>query len=328
MFRETNYILKVMTVLAWAIFVVPALGHVPGRTVVVVRSETIAHNDKLFLGDIADISSGDLAVVESLHRISLGYSPEVGIVRQITRDKISLAIAAAGFSDSAVEIKSQPIIVVRRQSQTVDLNEVRKVVEQVVLTPLNARQISAQLIKLDLPSRIEVRTGSIGIKGSIGSLKNVFNPFPVSIEVLVDGRIARRLNVTAQVEASAAVVVANSDLSEKNRIRSADVRIETVRLDRDLSTYIFELSKLRGVVLTRTIANGQAITTDGLVPDLVVKPGDVVKIVADSGRFNISLIGEARASGHVGDRIQVKNLQSGTMLQAIVVDEGIVKVRF
>jgi flagella basal body P-ring formation protein FlgA len=38
--------------------------------------------------------------------------------------------------------------------------------------------------------------------------------------------------------------------------------------------------------------------------------------------------GEARGSGRVGDRILVKNLQSGLMFQAVIVDEGIVSVKF
>jgi flagella basal body P-ring formation protein FlgA len=298
------------------------------RPVIVVRAETIARSDKLTLGDIAAISNADQSSAEVLKKINLGYSPEVGMVRQIFREKIAIALAAAGFLDGSVELKSQPFVTVRRESQTVDLNLVREVVENTTLAGLRARGAKAEFVKLELPAKVEVRTGAVELRASTGNVKNVFAPFSVSVEVWVDGRTARRFNVTAQIEATASVVVASIDLAERSRVRSTDYKLQTVRLDRDLNTYIFDPLQLRGATLCRALSKGQPITTDSILPDIVVKPGDVVRIIGESGRLSISLTGEARAAGHVGDRIQVKNLQSGTILQAVIVDEGIVSVRF
>ncbi len=298
------------------------------RAVVVVLPETIAKQDKLTLGDIADIRASDEDTFFLLRGINLGYSPEVGMVRQISREKISVALAAAGFSADTVELKSRMFVTVRRESQLVDLKLLRTEAEKAALSALQARGVKAQLVKLELPKKIEVRTGSVELRASTLQVRNTFAPFSIAVEILVDGKVARRLQVAAQVEATADVVVATSDLAEKTRIRPGSYRIENVRLDRDLNSYIFDPEQLRGVTLNRAIASGQPITTDSFVPDIVVKRGDVVRIVSDSGRLKISLTGEARASGHIGDRIQVKNLQSGTLLQAIVVDEGIVTVRF
>ena len=300
----------------------------PNRAVVTVQSETIAKQDKLTLGDIADIRASDADTFFLLRGINLGYSPEVGMVRQISREKISVALAAAGFSAGDVELKSQTLVMVRRESQLVDLALVRSESDKAALSALQARGAKAQLVKLELPKKIEVRTGSVEIRASTLHVRNTFAPFSVAVEILVDGKVARRIQVPAQVEVTAEVVVAAADLAEKSRVRAGNYRIETVRLDRDINSYIFEPEQLRGVTLNRAIAQGQPITRDSFVPDIVVKRGDVVRIVGDSGRMKISLTGEARASGHVGDRIQVKNLQSGTLLQAIIVDEGIVTVRF
>jgi flagellar basal body P-ring formation protein FlgA len=298
------------------------------RAIVVVQPETIAKQDKLTLGDIADIRAPDEDTFFLLRGINLGYSPEVGMVRQISREKISVALAAAGFSADSVELKSQSLVSVRRESQLVDLKLLRTEAEKAALLALQARGANAQLVKLELPKKVEVRTGTLELRASTLHVRNTFAPFSIAVEILVDGKVARRLQVPAQVEATAKVVVAATDLAEKTRVRTENYRLEIVRLDRDINSYIFDPEQLRGVTLNRAIASGQPITTGSFVPDIVVKRGDVVRIVGDSGRLKISLTGEARASGHVGDRIQVKNLQSGTLLQAIVVDEGIVTVRF
>jgi flagella basal body P-ring formation protein FlgA len=303
-------------------------GTVSARPTIIVHNETIAKNDKLTLGDIAEITNTDAPTATLLKNINLGYSPEVGMIRQIAREKISVAVAAAGFADDSVELRSQPFVNVRRVSQTVDLQTIREAVEKATLATLRAHEIHAEFVKLDLPLKVEVRTGEVEVRASANNVRNVFAPFSVSVEIWIDGRITRRFNVPTQIEATAKVAVASADLAEKSRVRTPDYELKTVRLDKDINTYIFDPAQLRGVTLTRAVANGQPITTDCFVPDIVVKPGDVVRIIGESNRFSISLTGEARASGHVGDRIQVKNLQSGTILQAVIIDEGKVSVRF
>jgi len=59
-----------------------------------VRVESIARQDRLFLGDVAEILS-ESGSREQLRTIALGYAPEVGALREWQR-KIALAIAAAG----------------------------------------------------------------------------------------------------------------------------------------------------------------------------------------------------------------------------------------
>jgi len=318
-----------LTKLPQFLFVVVLFGaSVSARPLILVHSETIARNDKLTLGDISEIANVDTLTAATLKDVNLGYSPEVGMVRQITRDKITGALAAAGFPNGSVDLKSPTLVSVRRESQIVDLNQIRQVVEKATLSGLRARGIKAEFIKLDLPSKVEVRTGTIEIRAFAANVRNLFTTFSIGVEVWIDGRSARRFNVSAQVEATASVVVAASDLSEATRLRSPDFTIETVRLDRDVNIYIFDPVQLRGATIRLPISKGQPITTDSVAAGIVVKVGDVVRIVGESGKLSISSTGEARASGHVGDRIQVKNLQSGTMLQGVVVDEGIVSVRF
>ena len=70
------------------------------------------------------------------------------------------------------------------------------------------------------------------------------------------------------------------------------------------------------------------ITSDSFVASIVIRVGDRVRIVGQSGKMQIIVNGEARASGKIGDRIAVKNLQSNAVLQAVVEDEGLVKVIF
>ncbi len=65
---------------------------------------------------------------------------------------------------------------------------------------------------------------------------------------------------------------------------------------------------------------------DSIAAATVIKLGDPVRIEASYGRIKIVVNGEARANGRIGERIAVKNKDSGVLMQAIVIDQGLVKV--
>ena len=293
-----------------------------------VHAECVAQRDGLFLGDLAEIAATNSETRERLQTIPLGYAPEVGALRELSREKITLAIAAAGFAHGSVTLEVPSFVLIRREAQTIEPSLVRAAVERAALAGLQARGATARLVRLDLPLLIEVRTGAVEVRAALGGAKNLFAPFIVFVEFWIDGRIARRLSTTAQVEAFAPVLVAAHDLADKTRLRAGDFVIAVRKLERDFSSYVNEPAPLRGVSLTRSLSDGEAITTDAFAPNIVVKPGDPVRISGESGSLKILVAGEARAAGHVGDRIQVKNLQSGLLFQAVIVDEGIVSVRF
>jgi len=136
------------------------------------------------------------------------------------------------------------------------------------------------------------------------------------------------LSAMAQVEAMHTVLVTTRDLAANSLISEADTKLEARRLERAASFYVRDATRLRGMVVRGAMARGEAITLDTLVASIVVRPGDAVRIIGASRTVAVTVAGEARGAGRIGDRIQVKNLQSGVVLQAVVVEEGVVRVRF
>ncbi|MDX6382454.1 MAG: flagellar basal body P-ring formation protein FlgA [Blastocatellia bacterium] len=296
--------------------------------IVRVRSQCLVRSERLFLGDLATIVTADSEAATRLRAIELGYAPNVGTLRELSRERIALAIAAVGFSERTVRLEAPPIVTIRREAQSIDHSLIREAVEHATLVGLQSKGATARLLRLDLPPTIEAPTGVVELRASLGGVRNMFAPFAVSIEIWIDGRIARRFNATAQVEAFAPVLVAAHDLTEKTRLREGDFTIAIKQLFRSAAFYVTEPAQLRGVSVVRSLSLGDAITVDAITAEFVIKPGDSVRIIGESRGLKISVSGEARAAGRVGDRIQVKNLQSGIIFQAIVVDEGVVSVRF
>lgn len=298
------------------------------RVSISVAAETTVQSERLRLGDIATLSCAGGADCEKLKNISLGFAPNVGAVRELQRERIALAVAAAGFSGEMVDIKGPQVVFVRRAAQGVDPALIREAVEQATLKKLRVEGVTARLLRLELPALMEVPSGSVEARASAGGVRNPFKPFSVSVEILVDGRVVRRFNASAQVEAFAPVLIATRDIAAGSRLREADVKVETRRLEHALSVYLLDITSLRGAATQSAIASGEPILVNHLSAEIVIKPGDSVRIKGESDSISINALGEARGAGRVGDRIQVKNVQSGALLQAIVVDEGLVRVRF
>jgi flagella basal body P-ring formation protein FlgA len=293
-----------------------------------VAADSVARSDRLTLGDIAEIKSADPAVADRLRAVALGYAPEVGAVREISRSRIALAINAAGFPAGSVRIESPPAASVRRASQVIAPELIREAVELATLTELRSGGAAARLMRLDLPPSIEAPAGEFEARASALGARDLFAPFIVAIDIRQEGRVVRRLSATAQIEAFAPVVVAARDLAARVRLRREDLAVEVRRLERSVRLYLRDTDRLRGTSLVRAVARGEAVTSDLLQSEIVIKPGDAVRIVGESRGMQVIATGEARAAGRIGDRIQVKNNQSGLTLQAVVADEGLVRVRF
>ena len=295
------------------------------RIAVLVAAETTVAKERVELGDIAQFASVNAG---NLKNVSLGYAPQPGATREILREKIILALAAAGFAADSIALDCPPQILIRRRAQPINSVVLREAVEKAVLAGFQAEKVSARLTRLETPENIEIESGDVSVRANVANVRNFFAPFTAALEISVDGRIVRRLVANVEIEASAPVLVAARDLAAQDKISANDFLIETRRLEKPLQSYLRDADKLRGSVLVKNLPAGAELTTDAVTAGIAVKNGDPVRVIGQSGKIQISVAGEARASGRIGDRIAVKNLASNAVLQATVIDEGVVKVSF
>ena len=291
-----------------------------------VAPESKVVNDIVLLSDIAEISAGDRS--DALRQISLGYAPNIGMTRDIPRDRIELAIAATGISASEFTLKSPALVRIRRAGQLIEGEKVRAAVENAISRQFSESRVEFRIIRLDTPENFDAAVGDVEIRANLANVANPFAPFSVPVEIRVNDRIFRRFSVRAELEATVEILVANKDLAVNSKLSKDDVRIERRRIDKPLANYLRDPEMLRGIYLIKNLSGGMEITADSFAAAFVVKSGDLIRIVGQSGKMQITVNGEARSSGKIGDRIAVKNSQSNKIIQATVIDEGIVKVYF
>lgn len=291
-----------------------------------IAAETSVENEIITLKDVAIISKGESS--ELLQSISLGYAPNVGMTREISRERIVLSIKSAGFSDKDFSLNAPKTFLVRRIGQQINGDVIREAVEKSISDYFSKSRIDARIVRLDLPEKLDAPIGSVEVRTGIVNVANPFAPFSLPVEVRINERSFSRFSANVEIEAFGDVLIAVRDLVTNSKLSPEDVSFETRRLEKPLINYLFDPANLRGMTLIKNLSNGTVLTTDSFINSVVIKSGDLVKIVGESGQMQIIVSGEARSNGKIGDRIAVRNSQSKAIIQATVIDESTVKIFF
>lgn len=136
------------------------------------------------------------------------------------------------------------------------------------------------------------------------------------------------INVTAQAHVFLPAVHAEGIIDRGQSIRSNDIRLERINIAKARRGYYNRLDEVIGMAAKRRIRAGQTITPALLEQAMAVKRGQPVKIVANNEGIEASASGEALGDGQPGEVIRVRNVRSGKVIDAKVIEEGVVTSTF
>lgn len=121
---------------------------------------------------------------------------------------------------------------------------------------------------------------------------------------------------------SAEVLVAAQSVAAGTTIAEDDVQLQR----RDISQIPDAVSALEpGMAARSALRAGQVLQKRLLVAAIVVKRGDAVRILASRGGVSVEASGDALDSGARQSVIRVRNAATGRVIQARVLDAGLVE---
>ena len=130
--------------------------------------------------------------------------------------------------------------------------------------------------------------------------------------------------VTVEVEVS--VLVLRRPLARRARVELADVEPQVRRLPGSASVFINDVASLQGHRLKRSLPVGTALTVDMLQPDVLVRRGQQVTLIAANGPVQIRAQGQALTEGAASERVRVQNVSSLKVVEGVVESDGVVRV--
>lgn len=150
----------------------------------------------------------------------------------------------------------------------------------------------------------------------------------LGLVVRVDGQLVRNMSIPVEVEALTEMVVALHPLPRNAVVEAGDVSLQKRDLGNSFTKVCFSLSDVVGKRVRVPLRANTPIRSDYLERVPLVKYGQFVTIVVESGDLRVTATGIARDKGAEGDLVMVQNLSSKKVVQGRVVDEGTVAVNF
>lgn len=134
------------------------------------------------------------------------------------------------------------------------------------------------------------------------------------------------LYVPVAVEVEIPVLVLRRALARRARVAMIDVEPQTRRIPGNAAAFVQDAASLQGHRLKRSLAAGTALTVEMLVPDVLVRRGQQVTLIAASGPVEIRAQGHALTEGGVADRVRVQNTSSLKVVEGVVESDSVVRV--
>lgn len=123
------------------------------------------------------------------------------------------------------------------------------------------------------------------------------------------------------------VLVAARALPRGTVLEAADLVMEERNLGESPSGYLTDPQEALGKRTTRPLLLGLPITSPVLEPIRLVARGQRVVLVVESPYLSVRTAGTALEDGAAGDRIRVQNSESKKIVEGVVGDDGVVRVR-
>ena len=137
---------------------------------------------------------------------------------------------------------------------------------------------------------------------------------------------AGKLLNTGDIEGQQQVLVASQPLAAGRVLIAADMQLQWLANHKLRQPGFNQTSQLLGWVTKRHIAAGAAITKDMLREAYLAVKNQQVSLQINRSNYQITSAAQALANGNLGDKIDVKVLQSGLIKQAIVTGKGQVEL--
>ena len=135
-------------------------------------------------------------------------------------------------------------------------------------------------------------------------------------------------NATGQAHVFLPAVHAEGIIDRGQTLTANDLKLQRINVAKARRGYYNRIDEVVGLAAKRRIRAGQTITPALLEQAMAVKRGQPVKIVANNEGIEASTSGEALADGQPGDVIRVRNVRSGKVIEAKVLEAGVVTSTF
>ncbi|MEW6765440.1 MAG: flagellar basal body P-ring formation chaperone FlgA [Pseudomonadota bacterium] len=226
-----------------------------------------------------------------------------------------LTVTAAGLLTSTVVHAAHP------------LDEIAEVARQFIDETHPATQDTRREIEVrPLDPRLQLATCDQPLQAfSPGSQRGGGT---LTVGVRCNGSSPWKIYVSARVKLFRPVAVLTRPLPKDAPVQPSDIELREVDVNNLTRGFFTRPADLSGMTAKRPLNSGEVLTPNNLQAPKAVSKGTRVLIRAQGSALDVVMMGEAMRDGGIGERIPVRNLSSGRIVEAVIHAPGEVFVLF
>jgi flagella basal body P-ring formation protein FlgA len=282
----------------------------------------------IYLGQIARFDGQDAQLIQQLKDISVGKAPLPSRSRIVETDFIKLRLRQNGINLATLNLNGSRRVKITRSFIEIVGAEMEKIISDYLYQEALRGESSAKVKNMRVPDRLILPKGSITYQVVPPKNSNFLGKISLSIQFHVDGKLLKKVWVTATVELFVDVLVAKHPLGKHKPIGEDDLELRRMDLAQLPLNVIFNSQDVVGKRTRQSIGPGTPLRTDMIELPPIIQRGDVVVVVVESKGLRITAMGKARRRGRLGERIPVENLDSKKILYARIIDSRTVRLEY
>ena len=149
---------------------------------------------------------------------------------------------------------------------------------------------------------------------------------PTSVGVRCPDAAGWTVYVPAKVDVFGTALVATRSLAKDSVIRAADVQPREIELSRLGQGHVQSIEDVRDRIMRRSVPAGTVLTPAMLTSPDLIRRGSRVTLVNTVGPIKVEMLGEAIGDAARGERVRVRALDSGEIVEGWVESASVVKV--
>ncbi len=332
MLKYIKYKIFKMTIIAFLTGVVlqGMISEIPAAaaTRVNVLKMTQVDGEHILLGKIAKIEGNDPHLIKRLSGVVIGRSPLPGKTREIEASVVKRRLKQNRIDPDQLVLHIPPKVIVKRSIVEISREKIKALVSDYISNNLLNNLSDARIKDIRVTENLNLPGGRITYTVKPSRNSDMMGKIPFTVNFDVNGKFYKRVWATATVEVFTHVVVTKKPLGRHKPITEDDIQMQKMDLAKLPSDVITDPEVILGQRTRRAIGSQTVLRSNLVEFPPLLKRGDVVVIIVETGGLKITTLGQVKKKGRLGERIPVINLDSKKVLYARVLDSNTVKVEF
>jgi flagellar basal body P-ring formation protein FlgA len=306
----------------------PEASQAANRVTVIGRGDVKIAKDLILLADLAQIQGHDDQLVNRLAAIEIARAPLAGKTREFDLDQIRIRLRRHHIDLDSIAFQFERPVAVQRDQMEVSVEFIDNAVRKYLMDHLPWKKNDTVIKSIRFSGAARLPAGKLSYRIEAPKQTDYLGSVSLDMWFYINDRFRKRISVSAQIEVFADVVVAKKPIGKYEIIQKHDVELIRSELSRLPNRPASVIGDVVGKRALHPIYPHTVIGPNDVELPLVVRRGDVVKIIAETSGLCVTARGMVKENGRVGERVQVVNIDSQKTLHAQVLDMQTVKIDF